>query len=198
VGCVFAKCIPQQVPAQQPETNDKCAERIPILYVPLPIATASLVGSGNARVVVEGRDWPCFAANHRKRRKLSHSVAKHRDRPSAGLPDKKKKIAVPTPPRHFLIKRGIFSWIERRGRPVTRVTERFLSRSCSAIPLQSMGSIPGSTRALPQNGQDVQNFLSGKPFAIPLSVERSFTPNEALCQAIQKFYRPATPLPFPL
>jgi hypothetical protein len=37
VGCVFARRIPQQVPAQQPEANDKSAERIPILYVPLSI-----------------------------------------------------------------------------------------------------------------------------------------------------------------
>lgn len=35
MGCVFARRIPQQVPAEQPETNDRCAERIPILYVPL-------------------------------------------------------------------------------------------------------------------------------------------------------------------
>jgi len=35
------------------------------LYVPLPIATVSFVGSGSDRVVVEGRDSPSFAANHR-------------------------------------------------------------------------------------------------------------------------------------
>jgi len=35
------------------------------LYVPLPIATVSFVGSRNSRVVVERRDWPCFVANHR-------------------------------------------------------------------------------------------------------------------------------------
>ncbi len=81
---------------------------------------------------------------------------------------------------------------------MTRATERFLSRRCSAIPLQSMGSFPGSTIALPPKWPGRQNFLSGKPSVIPLSVERSFVPNEALCQAIRKFYRPATPSPFPL
>jgi hypothetical protein len=35
------------------------------LYVPLPIATVSFVGSRNSRAVVERRDWPCFVANHR-------------------------------------------------------------------------------------------------------------------------------------
>jgi hypothetical protein len=35
------------------------------LYVPLPIATVSFVGSGTAPVVVEHRDPPSFAANHR-------------------------------------------------------------------------------------------------------------------------------------
>jgi hypothetical protein len=35
VGCIFTKCIPRQVQAQQPETKQQCVERIPILYVPL-------------------------------------------------------------------------------------------------------------------------------------------------------------------
>jgi hypothetical protein len=37
VGCIFAKRIPRQVQAQQPETKQQCAERIPLLYVPLSI-----------------------------------------------------------------------------------------------------------------------------------------------------------------
>jgi hypothetical protein len=41
------------------------------LYVPLPIATVSFVGSEKTRVAVERRDWPCFAADHR-------NVATHR------------------------------------------------------------------------------------------------------------------------
>ena len=41
------------------------------LYVPLPIATVSFVGSEKTRVAIKRRDWPCFAADHR-------NVATHR------------------------------------------------------------------------------------------------------------------------
>ena len=35
------------------------------LYVPLPIATVSFVGSRNTGVAVERRDWPYIVVNHR-------------------------------------------------------------------------------------------------------------------------------------
>jgi hypothetical protein len=108
---------------------------------------------------------------------------------------KARKIAVPTPPRHFLICRGPSCGFEKIA------SKHFLSRKCSAIPLQSMGNFPGPTSmetSRPENRRAGHNFLSGKASAIPLSVERRFVPSEALCQAIQNFYRPATPSPFPL
>jgi hypothetical protein len=36
-GCIFSKCIPREVQAQQAETNQNAQQRIPILYVPLTI-----------------------------------------------------------------------------------------------------------------------------------------------------------------
>src|SRR5450432_2777778 len=36
-GCIFSKCIPREVQAQQGETNQNTPRRIPILYVPLRI-----------------------------------------------------------------------------------------------------------------------------------------------------------------
>jgi hypothetical protein len=73
------------------------------LYVPLPIATVSFVGSGSTRVVVEGRVLPSFVANHRSVatcRMLSQIVVIGR------LRHKMKKyllLTVPTPPRRFHI-----------------------------------------------------------------------------------------------
>jgi hypothetical protein len=43
-----------------------------------------------------------------------------------------------------------------------------------------------------------QNILSGNPIAIPLSVDRCFVLERGPFRAIEKFYRPATPLPLPL
>jgi hypothetical protein len=36
-GCIYSKCIPREVQAQQAETNQNAQQRIPILYVPLRI-----------------------------------------------------------------------------------------------------------------------------------------------------------------
>jgi hypothetical protein len=36
-GCIFSKCIPREVQAQQGETNQNAQQRIPTLYVPLSI-----------------------------------------------------------------------------------------------------------------------------------------------------------------
>jgi hypothetical protein len=140
------------------------------LYVPLPIGTVSFVGSGNARVVVEGRDWPCFAANHRSVascRILSQSVVIGR------LRHKTKNICS-LPSRRLL---AVSIFVEGSSCEFQRIaTENFLSRRCSAIPLQSVGSFPRSTvsRSAGPKMAETAKYLSGKPSAIPLFVKGSF------------------------
>jgi hypothetical protein len=70
------------------------------LYVPLPIATVSFVGSGKTRVVVERRDWPCFAANRRIAatcRILSQSAVIGRKISSSAQGKKNSRPATPSP-----------------------------------------------------------------------------------------------------
>jgi hypothetical protein len=68
------------------------------LYVPLPIATVSFVGSGNTRVAVERLDSSHLVVNHLKCRNLSHSVAKRRNRTRGA---KKVEFYRPEPPSPF-------------------------------------------------------------------------------------------------
>jgi hypothetical protein len=73
------------------------------LYVPLPIATVSFVGSGNTRVAVERLDSSHLVVNHRnvatcrilsRNAAIGHWLAMR----------KKLNFTVPRPPRHFLNK----------------------------------------------------------------------------------------------
>ena len=154
-------------PADRRDTSKKTPSWLPLCSTTHRNCLTCGVGERNTRVAVERRDWPCFAANHRNVatcRILSQSAVIGR---VCGSSAQEEKIAVPTPPRHFLINRGIFSWIARGG-PVTTVTEEFLSRRCFAIPLQSMGSFPGSTfRALPPKWPGRQNFCPESPRPFP-------------------------------
>jgi len=53
---------------------------------------------------------------------------------------------------------------------------KFFSRRCSAIPLQSMGAFLDRQygEALSPKMAETAKYLSGKPSAIPLFVERKF------------------------
>ncbi len=145
---------------------------------------------GSDRVAVERRDWPCFAANHRivaTCRILSQSAVIGRKTSSSA---QGKKIDVPKPPRHFLISRGPSCGLGRIA------TERLLSRRCSAIPLQSMESFFESTvsRSLAPKWPGRQNFLSGNPSAIPLSVEKVFCVRTSLSSGDRKILPSRDPL----
>ena len=126
-------------------------------------------------------------------RNLSHSVAKRRDRPQDQHLGTVKKIDVPKPSRHFLISRG-------PSCAFGIAIERVLSRRCSAIPLQSMESFFESTvsRSLAPKWPGREHFLSGNASAIPLCGEGVFVLERTFFQAIEKYYRPASPSPFPL
>jgi hypothetical protein len=143
---------------------------------------------------VERRDWPYFAANHRivaTCRILSQSAVIGRKTSSSA---QGKKIGVPKPPRHFLISRGPSWGFERIA------TERLLSRRCSAIPLQSMKSFPVSTipRSLAPKMAGPAKFLVHKYLGHSPIRRGCFVLERASLQAIKKYYRPATPSPFPL
>ncbi len=146
-------------------------------------------GGGSDRVAVERRDWPRFAANHRivaTCRILSQSAVIGRETSSSA---QGKKIDVPKPPRHFLISRGP-SWGF-----VKIASERLLSRRCSAIPLQSMESFRESTVSRSQTPRwPRQTFLSGNPFAIPLSVETVFCARTSLFSGDRKILSSRDPL----
>jgi len=136
---------------------------------------------GSNRVAVERRDWPCFAAKDRivaTCRILSQSPVIGRKTSSSA---QGKKINVPKPSRHFLISRGPSYGFERNA------TE-LLSRRCSAIPLQSMECFPESTvsRSLAPKWPGPQNFLSGNPSGIPLSVEKVFCVRTSLSSGDRK------------
>jgi hypothetical protein len=151
-------------------------------------------GGGSDRVAVERRDWPRLAANHRivaTCRILSQSAVIGRKTSSSA---QGKKIGVPKPPRHFLISRGPSWGFERIA------TERLLSRRCSAIPLQSMKSFPVSTipRSLAPKMAGPAKFLVHKYLGHSPIRRGCFVLERASLQAIKKYYRPATPSPFPL
>ena len=76
----------------------------------------------------------------------------------------------------------------------------FLSRRCSAIPLQSMESFPESTvsRSLAPKWPDGKLLVRKTLCHSLICREGVLCLERASFQAIEKFYRPATPSPFPL
>ena len=81
-----------------------------------------------------------------------------------------------------------------------REPKGLLSRRCSAIPLQSMESFPESTvsRSLDPKWPGRQNSCPEIPPPFPYLLRGCFVLERSSLQAIEKFYRPATPSPFPL
>ena len=138
------------------------------------------------------RDSPCIVVNRRNVvtcRILSQSAVIGR----YGQLDTKKRATVPKPPRHFLIIRGL-SRIREESREPKEFFPKVLRHS-----LTKYGELSRIDRIRKLDSRwPGQTFLSGNRFAIPLSVERVFCARTSLFSGDQKYYRPATPSPFPL
>ena len=151
-------------------------------------------GGGSDRVVVERRDWPYFAANHRigaTCRILSQSAGIGRKTSSSA---QGKKIDVPKTPRHFLISRG-----PSCGFREDRVRKTFVPKVLRHA-LTKYGELSRIDRIKkPDPKMAEANFPVRKSLCHSLICrEGVLCSNEPLSQAIENIYRPATPPAFPL
>jgi hypothetical protein len=149
------------------------------LYVPLPIATVSFVGSEKTRVAIKRRDWPCFAADHRNvatHRILSQNVVIGR---KLAVRHKARKIAVPTPPRHFLICRGPFSGFERIA------SKRFCPEGAPPFPYKVWGTFPDP----PVSKHGGRKIAGNTNFLVRKTLCHSLICREEVCALVRLFAR---------
>ena len=105
-------------------------------------------------------------------------------------------FTVPTPPRRFHIYwRGLRA-NSRGSRPNISCPE-----GPPPFPYKVWGALldrPDREALAPQNGRDGKILVRKTLLPFPYMLSGSLHPYEALCPAIQKFFRPAPPSPFPL